>query len=114
MKVRAGDLFVFAAIVAITIVSACSPPPPRDAAPDDPVTPAAEPGRLPPWTIVCDANGRWNYTWDDAKVNPFTAPFSSREQAQEDMEIAKWVRAHPYEPPKLQRYPTDGYRLCNP
>jgi hypothetical protein len=90
---KPGDLFIFAIVLAAIILSACSPP-----------------AAGAPWTIVCDANGRYNYTWDNGEVNPYVEPFASSQQAARDMEKAKWVAAH--RNALGSRYSTAGYKPC--
>jgi hypothetical protein len=84
-------LLFFAAVLAVAILSACSPP-----------------KKLPPWTVVCDATGRYSFTWDNGQVNQFMDPFASREDAREKMEAMKELLSRPRGTPR----PTDGYKVC--
>jgi hypothetical protein len=109
---RPGDFCIAVALAAIGVLSACSPPKQSALIPFVPGPSQQLTQKLPPWTIVCDANGRYNYTWDTGRVNRYETPFRSREEAEKAMAEAKWLKSHPSEVPEFQEYPIDGYKVC--
>ena len=97
--IRSGDIVCLLLFPAIALFVACSPP-------------ESEVGgqTLPPWTIVCDANGRYNFTFDDGRLNPYFRPYPSREEAADMRDYFYNIYNSPQ--PEPSRYPIDGYKPC--